>query len=265
MEKTTRRIFCGTAMMAFPMLALAAQGKDKHGTVDDLSGSEDPLLDALADEFTRVTADGAQNGFKTEHFRHYAEFVRIFDAHLEGRGTNKEIDRRLDEDDFNKLDPARAARNTANYWHKHGIDFREDELAAGLTMDANTYREVKKAIKKQGGVRALHARIADALERKAKEHETAVLRGGPSVQEGRISFPKRKSPLQLQFINVQYELLYALGWNFNCLCRAMQLEGGVLMLLCDTLICLPCCAPGAILLALLNILQGLGLCNPNRC
>jgi hypothetical protein len=264
MDMTTRRMFCGTALLAFPMLQMFTACK--QGIADDLVGAPDPLLDTLADEFTRISADGAQNGFRAEHFRRYAELTRIFDAHLESQGTNQEIDRRLDKDDVQKLNPAQAAHNAVNYWRRHGIDFREDELADRLTMDSRAYREAKKEIKKMGGAHVLHTRIADALERKAKEYETAVLRGGAAVRDGRVSFPGKGMGTQPRFMNVQfYESMSSYYLNLNCLCRAMVVEGAILALLCAIGFCPAFCAPAALLLALEKLLEGLGLCNPGGC
>ena len=115
MEKIARRMFCGTAMMAFPLLRLHA------GTGEDVPSLADAVIDILADQISGITADGAQNGFKAEHFRRYAGLVRTFDAYLEQKGTNRQFNDRLDDDDFYRVNPAFTAQITAHYWQKHAI------------------------------------------------------------------------------------------------------------------------------------------------
>jgi|WetSurMetagenome_2_1015567.scaffolds.fasta_scaffold253939_2 hypothetical protein len=290
MEDTTRRKFCGTAILAIP--ALAVIGKAKTTDIDnDFSAAPDSIFNSLADEFTRITVDGAQNGFKSEHFRRYAGFMRVFDAQMESKGINRETDKKLDEDDFYKLNPMRSAKLASDFWRKRRIEIREDELTERLTMDWKIYNEWKKAIKKQGGVRALHARVAIAFEQKAKEYETSTLRNGPFIRQGRIEFPRREE--QAAFVKAQYidpdrlisefvfegvtiplplvgdawSIVESIGFNINyhCLCRAMIVEGAILSLACLLGLCLPCCAPGAILLAAEKLLEGLGLCSPTKC
>jgi hypothetical protein len=289
MEDTTRRKFCGMAILALPALAVLA--KAKAIDIDDSPDSADPIFNSLADEFTRITVDGAQNGFKSEHFRRYAGFMRVFDAQMENKAINKETDKKLDEDDFYKLNPFRSARSISDFWRRRKIEIREDELIERLTMDWKTYREWKKAIKKQGGVRALHARVAEAFEKKAKEYETSALRKGPFIQQGRIEFPRQEE--QAAFVKAQYEdpdrlltefifdglilplpgigAIYdiarsvPLNINYDCLCRAMVVEGSVLSLTCLTGFCLPCCTPAATLLAVEKLMEGLGMCSPTKC
>jgi hypothetical protein len=200
MEKTTRRMFCGTALMAFPAMTLTAKGVDIGG--ERSSNGSDAIFDALADEFTRITADGAQNGFKAEHFRRYAGFIRMMDVQMEYKGVNREANKRLDDDDFHKLNPIKSAKFISEYWRTRNLDLCEDEIAAQWIMDRRVYREGKMAIKKIGGVRALNARVAKYFEIKAQEYETAVFRGGPFIRQGRIAFPRQDD--KAAFINAQY-------------------------------------------------------------
>jgi hypothetical protein len=290
MENTTRRKFCGTAILALPALAVIAKAKT-NDIDDDFPDSRDPIFNSLADEFTRITVDGSRNGFKAEHFRSYAGFMRVFDAQMENKGINRETDKALDEDDFYKLNPFRSARSISDFWRKRKIEIREDELIERLTMDWKIYQEWKKAIKKQGGIRALHARVAEAFEQKAKELETSALRNGPFIRQGRIEFPRKEE--QANFMKAQYEdpdrlikefiiegsiiSMPILGGiyeifkstssalNYHCLCRAMVVEGSILSLACLTTLCLPCCTPAATLLAVEKLMEGVGLCSPTQC
>jgi hypothetical protein len=260
MEKTTRRMFCSTAILATPALTLLAKDQGIEGGFSD---SSDPLFEALADEFTRVTADGAQFGFKAEHFRRYAGFMRMVNAHMEGKGLNRELNKRMDEDDFYRLDPVRAAKSTVEYWRKHNMEMREDELTERLTMDWRSYIETKKAIKKQGGIGALNLKVAELFERKAKEYETSSFRGGPVIREGRISFPRQND--RPFFIKAQLEWFGTafLGVDIDCLCKAMVTVGAFFSLLC---IGFPiACIPGAMLLAIEKLMEGFDICDPHKC
>jgi len=263
MEKIARRSFCGTALLALPLFCIRARA------ADDLSEQSDFILDNLADEFTRIAADGAQNGFKSEHFRRCAGLIRTFDVRLEEKGTNRDLNSRLEEDDFHKLNPSLTARRTMEYWDKHGIHLGESDLKAQLTMSPADYRQMKKRIKKLGGVRRLHAGIAEALERKATEYEGAAIRGAAAVvQNGRIVFPSSRKTNRPEFTPVQFEgiLVPDVFWlpNMDCLCRAMTVEGALLSLAC-LVGCVPCCVPAAFMLAFEKFLEGIGLCSPSHC
>ncbi len=202
-------MFCETALMAFPALTLVAKGNESG--IENPYDSTDSIMDDLADELVRVTADGAQNGFKSEHFRRYAGFMRMLDAQMESRGTNKEANKRLDDDDFHRLNPIKSARFISEYWRKRNLDFREDEL---LTIDWKSYLEGKKEIKKMGGVRALNSRVALLFEFKAQQYETAAFYGGPYIRQGRIAFPRQ--PEKPLFVNAQFsDLLSIVPSNSN--------------------------------------------------
>jgi hypothetical protein len=290
MELTTRRKFCGTAIMALPTVAVLAKAK----TIDfgDSSDSPDPIFNSIADEFTRITIDGAQKGYKSEHFRGYAGIMKILDAQMENKGINKETDQKLDEDDFYKSNPIRSAKSVSDYWRKWRIEIREDELIERMVMDGKSYHEWKKAIKKKGGVRALHVRIASAFEQKAKEYETSALRTGPSFQQGRIWFPRQEEKpfflkaqqvtpddVLMRFISEDniavtpssyeiYNLAISMGFggvNLDCLCKGMVVEGIILSMACLSTICAPCCVPAALLVAIEKIMEGFSMCSPNRC
>ncbi len=256
MENISRRRFCGTALLALPLLCLHAQG------AEDLPDDSDGVLDALADEITRIAADGAQNGFKAEHFRRCAGVIRTFDARLEEKGTNRNLNSRLEDDDYYKLNASVAAQRAVDYWDKHGMHFNKDDLMAQLTMSPTVYREMKRDIKRMGGVRALHATIADTLEQKAKEYETAALRGSAAIRNGRVVFHSSVKSRGAEFVLAQMD--YSGFRSINCLCRAMAVEGALLAIAC-LFGCPPCCAPGAFLLATEKLLEGLGICNPNAC
>jgi hypothetical protein len=258
MGKIDRRKFCGTAILASPLLCLRAKGGE------DLLDQTDAVLDVLADEIARIAADGAQNGFKAEHLRRCAGVMRTFNARMEEKGTNRELNSRLDDDDFYRLDPPLMAQKAADYWDRHGIRLNKDDLMAQLRMHPTVYREMKKSIKKLGGVRALHASVANALERKAKEYETVAFRGGATVRNGRITFNASGRTCSAAFIPAQLDLSMYVGMNLDCLCRAMVVEGALLALICLAG-CVPCCAQGAFLLAMEKLLEGLNLCNPSKC
>ena len=147
MEKIGRRSFCGTVAMAIPFVCLNAKFGEKS------SGQSDAVIDSLADEISQITKDGIQHGFKGEHLRRYAGVVRTFDACLEEKGSNQDFDNRLDMDDYSQLNPAYTARITTQYWQKRAINFDEDELTAQLAITPEEYQEMKKAIKKRGGIR----------------------------------------------------------------------------------------------------------------
>ncbi len=268
MEKIARRRFCGTALLALPLLCLRAKGGE------NVLGQSDPILDTLADEFTRIAADGAQNGFNAEHYRRCAGIVRTFDARLEEKGINRDLNGRLDEDDFYKLNPNLAARMAADFWNRHGIRLSTADLEARLTVDPTSYREMKKRIKKLGGIRVLHAGYAEALERKARENATASSTGGAVMRNGFVAFPSSNTARE-KFTTVQYDYQFdfdindydinaLLNTNRDCLCQAMIVEGALLSLACLAG-CVPCCVPGAFILALEKFFESMGICSPSRC
>jgi len=280
MEKIARRMFCGTAMMAFPLLRLHA------GTGEDVPSLADAVIDILADQISGITADGAQNGFKAEHFRRYAGLVRTFDAYLEQKGTNRQFNDRLDDDDFYRVNPAFTAQITAHYWQKHAISVDENELAAQLTITAAEYRELKKAIKRRGGAQALHNAIAAMFDLKAKELESSVVRIG-AVFGNPIRLPNRGKLPRPKFIPAQFQIpdlsgimspdlagvippelatiLASYGSSLDCLCKALLVEGSVLALFCALAACVPCCPIAAIAIALKNLLEAFHMCDANNC
>ena len=267
MQTMTRRYFCGASVLALPLARVFA------GTAeDDLGpGFSDPVLDVLAEEFARTTADGAKRGFGSEHFIRYAGQVRLFDAFLEEKGTNAKINRMLDEEDFYLMDPYGNAYIIGKYWKRRGILFDEVQLTKLASLDAHSYRTVKKQIKKQGGVRALHEGIAAAFERKAEEFASTGFRSGLTTRGGFLRFPSHSSPAAADALkNVQLEMFSVLdpslfdGVDMDCLCKAMSVEGALLSILCAT-ICQPCCVPAAIILALSTLLESFDFCDSDRC
>jgi hypothetical protein len=260
MEKIARRNFCAAALVAFPLLRLHAQESEVPYETSD------SVLEALADEIILVTADGAERGFKAEHFRRYAGIVRTFDAHLEDKGTNRDLNERLDDEDFYKVNPALTAKITVEYWRKKGIYFNENEFAARLAMDPTSYRETKKAIRKQGGIRAVHKAIAVALDRKAKDYETVALRGGPAIRNGRIAVGEPGTFRQPEFMAAQYDMAWLYGAQMDCLCKAMVTEGVILTIACLTCPgCQAVCVPAGIMLAMEKLFESFGWCVPSRC
>jgi hypothetical protein len=260
MGNIARRNFCGTALLALPLLCIRARA------ADDLPEPSDAILDNLADEFTRIAADGAQNGFKSEHLRRCAGLIRTYDVRLEEKGTNRDLDHRLDEDDFQKLNPSLAARRAVEYWNKHGLYLKESVLRANLTMNSNDYQEMKQGIKKSGGVRKLHASVADALEQKAVGYESYIFKGTAMAQNGRCAIPLSGKSNRNAFLPVQDVLvpeIFGLP-NMDCFCKAMTVEGALLSLAC-VVGCAPCCVPAAIILAFEQFAEGVGLCSPSRC
>jgi hypothetical protein len=267
MEKIHRRTFCGASLLAFPLMNLFAGEKDLPGVCEE----SDPVMESLAREFARTTLDGMQNGFGAVHFRQYAGQFRILDALLEANGTNSRLNRKLDEDDFRLLDPDRVIRMTTGYWKKHGIDLNRENLEAQFSMDADSYRQVKLAIKKQGGIRALHESIAEAFERKASEYSGSVLKGGMTIRNGNSRIPASASSACRSFQKVQFDpgqfpldMQPFIGVQMDCLCRAMVTEGAALSLLC-VFGCVPCCVPAAILIAAELLMENNGQCNPKNC
>jgi hypothetical protein len=263
MEKTTRRTFCGTALVALPLLSIRAGA----GADDYFAESSDFILDSLADEFTRIAADGAEHGFKAEHFRRCAGLIRIYDGRLEEKGLNRDLDLRLDDDDFHKLNQRQAAKRTVEYWKKHGMYFDEEDFKRKLTMSPHEYQDIKKKIKKAGGFRKVHAAIAESLERKAAENTALDIKGTATFQKGRVVFPMSRKTDRADFTQAQWELVLPQVFglpNLDCLCRAMVLEGALLALACLAGIA-PCCIPSTFLIALEKLLEGMGLCIPSRC
>jgi len=266
MEKIARRSFCGTALLAFPLMRLYANPQE----CDNCTDPSDPVMDILAEEFRRTTADGAENGFKADHYRQYASQIRILDARLESKGLNAEFNRRLEEDDFHQFNPARVAKSTADYWKKHGIILDENDLTARFSIDHADYYRMQKAIKKQGGIRALHASIAEALERKAREQGSVALKGVAELRNGRIVLPSRaNSSRPSKFMTIQYELPpydipYMFGLNLDCLCRSMATVGAALSVLCSWGV-VAFCEPAGIILGIELLLESLKLCDPGRC
>ncbi|MBN2318970.1 MAG: hypothetical protein JXR49_07830 [Acidobacteria bacterium] len=261
MEKMNRRAFCGTSLLALPLMSVFAEEKKNKAC----SNIPDPIMDVLSDEFAKTTFEGARNGFGAEHFRQYAGHVRILDAHLHAKGTNKKLDKKLDEDDYHLLDPDRTVRMTTEYWKKHGILINENKLREQISFDMDSYGLMKKAIKKRGGVRSLHESVAEALERKAGESETVVFRGGPIIRNGNVIFPDSGNPPhQIKPADFQLDFHSFIGVDLDCLCKAMAVEGSVLALMC-VLGCVPCCAPSAVLLALETLMNSTGVCDPTLC
>jgi len=260
MEKMNRRVFCGTSLLTLPLVSAFA-GENKNNVCSDIS---DPIMDVLADEFAKTTYDGARDGFGSEHFRRYAGHIRILDAHLHAEGTNKKLDKKMDEDDYHLLDPERTVRMTTEYWKKHGILMNEDTLREQISFDMDSYRLIKKAIKKRGGVRSLHESVAEALERKARESETTVFRGGPIVRNGLVMFPAAGNSHQIKPAELILDFHSFIGVDLDCLCKAMAVEGAVLALLC-AFGCVPCCVPSAVLLAIEILINSNGACDPTLC
>ncbi|MBN2242271.1 MAG: hypothetical protein JW793_06235 [Acidobacteria bacterium] len=260
MQKMDRRVFCGTTLLALPIMNGFA--KDERACLD----IPDPVMDALADEFARTTFDGARNGFVAGHFRQYAAQIRILDAHLDVGGVNKKIDNRLDEDDYHLLDPDRTVGMVSDYWRQHGILINENNLRDQISFDMNSYGSMKKGIKKRGGVRALHESLAEALERKARNSETAVFRGGPIARGEKVVFPPARRPAAPEIKPAELVLDFHsfIGIDLDCLCKAMVVEGSILVILC-ALGCVPCCAPAAVILALETLMDALGGCDPDLC
>lgn len=262
MKRFTRKMFCGAVLLAFPILGLHARDK----AADVIDRQPDSVMDALADEMIRITSDGTRNGIKAEHFRRLAGLVRTFDAHLEENGTNRELDSRLEEDDAFRLNPAQTARVTADYWKTKGVHFDESDLMARLSMESRTYLETKLAIKRRGGVRALHRAIAEAFEQKARELEALAFRDGPSVRRDPVAlrglgiFPRQ------EFTRAQYDYSDLIGVNVDCLCKAMVTEGQLLTFACLMIPgCEALCVPAAVLLGLEKLMEAYGMCVPSRC
>jgi hypothetical protein len=215
MEEIARRKFCGMTILSLPLLCINAKGAIEP------ENPSDPILDIIADELARIAADGAQEGFKAEHFRRSAALIRTLDARLEEKGANRRINRQLQKNDFHKIKPSFMARNAVNYWRKHGVHLNEEDLRTQLSMDSFAYREMKKAIRKHGGIRMLHAAVAQALEQKAKEPGLVSSQGGAVIKNGVVSFTSSKA-LRANFMKVQFEDLpfdptMFLGSSFDCM------------------------------------------------
>jgi len=261
MEKMHRRTFCGTSLLALPLMNVFAGETDNKCCSD----SQDPVMEVLADEFARTTFDGARNGFGTGHFQQYAGQVRIFDAHLDNKGINKKVDKNLDEDNYHLLDPDRTVRMTADYWKKHGVLINESNLRDQVSLDMDSYGRMKKTIKKGGGVQALHQSFAEAFERKARELETVVVRGGPMIRNGQVTFPVPGNPAhQIKSADLVLDFHSFIGIDLDCLCKAMAVEGAILAIIC-AFGCVPCCVPSAVLLALETLINSIGFCDPSLC
>lgn len=276
MEKMNRRNFCGASIMALPLMNVFAE----ENGINTLLNETNPVLDTLADEFTRTTLDGVQNGFRAHHFRQYATQVRFFNACLDAEGVNNTLNAKLDEEDYYLLNADNAVQFTVEYWKKHGVLLNEDDLAYRMAIDENSYKMTKKAIKKMGGVRKLNERIALAFERKAEKFISTAYQSGLTINNGSIQFPVLSGHgCKTGFRNVQYEGLEGfedledlqnldphlfIGLDIDCLCKAMVTEGALLTIMCVT-ICQPCCVPAGILLGISTLMDELGFCDSDRC
>ncbi len=261
MERMNRRSFCGASLLVLPLMNGFA-GEREEKCCSEIS---DPIMDVLADEFAKTTFAGSRNGFGAEHFRQYAGLVRIFDAHLDAKGTNKKLDKKMDDDDYYLLNPDRTVRMTTEYWKKHGVLINENNLRDQISFDMDSYRSMKKVIKAGGGVRVLHKNVAESLERKARESETVVFRGGSRIRNGQAMIPASGNPdHQLKPAVIEFDVHSFIGIDLDCLCKAMAVEGSILALIC-ALGCAPCCAPAAILLALETLMDSTGICDPDLC
>ena len=251
--------------MAIPLVCLNA----KFG--ENPSGQSDAVIDSLADEISQITKDGIQHGFKGEHLRRYAGVVRTFDAYLEEKGTNKGFDDRLDMDDYSQLNPAHTARITTQYWQKRAINFDEDELAAQLAITPEEYREMKRAIKKRGGIRALNKEASDLFERKAKEFDANANKDGADFKKGAFRFPFRPQSSRSNFVQVQdfpdpsQLMIMATGSSMDCLCKALLVAGCMLAIAFEGVICAQCCVVAALMIGMENLLEAFGACNASRC
>ena len=250
--------------MAIPLVCLNAKFGEKS------SGQSDAVIDSLADEISQITKDGIQNGFKGEHLRRYAGVVRTFDACLEEKGSNQDFDNRLDMDDYSQLNPAYTARITTQYWQKRAINFDEDELAAQMAITPEDYREMKRAIKRRGGIRALNKEVSDLFERKAKEYDANANKDGADFKKGAFRFPFRLQSSRSNFVQVQdfldpsVLLGMSAGINMDCLCKALSVEASILGIICAAG-CAPCCAAAATMIAVKNLLEAFGACSASRC
>jgi len=267
MQKMNRRYFCGTSLLALPLTRVFAREKDG----DIITSVSDPVMDSLSDEFVRTTIDGTKKGFGSEHFHRYAGQIRIFNANLEDKGTNSKMNKRLDDDDYYLLNPDANVASTRKYWKQRGILFDENYLMKLAAVDVHSYNTVRKAIKKQGGVQALHELIAVAFEHKAEEYASIGFQSGLTIHNGFLHFPASSGPAHADVLmNVQLEMLYSLysnlfgEMNIDCLCKAMSVEGAVLAILCAT-ICQPCCVPAALMLAFVTLMESLGYCSSDQC
>ena len=264
MEKVSRRVFCGTSFLAYPLMNVFAKQK-KNAACTDTSISEDPIMDVLAKQFAETTYDGARKGFGSEHFRQYAGYVRIYDAQLYALGTDKKFDENMEEDDYHLLDPDNTVRMTADFWKKHGVLLNENNLRGQVSFDRDSYRQIKKTIKKMGGIRALHGSLAEAFERKAEEAEQSVFRGGPIVRNGKVIFPADGNPVHwIKPAEIVFDVHSFIGIDLDCLCKAMAVEGAVLALIC-VVGCVPCCTASAVMLALEILMNTMGGCDPELC
>ncbi len=250
-------------IISLPLLCLNAKGAE--GVPDP----SDPILDVLADEIAQIAADGAREGFKAEHFGRAAALIRTFDARLEERGANRRFNLNLGDEDFHKLNPSLAAGRIARYWENHGVRIDEEDTRFRLSMDAFMYREMKKIIKTNGGIRPLHAAVVKALRRKAKECGSGAFRGGAVIANGLVVFPSSNAVganfTRVQFEELPFDPLMFAGLNIDCLCKAMVVEGAIMSILCATAICPVCCAPAAIILGAEKLLEVMGLCSPDKC
>ncbi len=263
----SRRGFCGSALLALPLTHAFGKGKEK----DLFPEVSDPVMDALADAFASTTLDGVNNGFSAEHFHQYAGQVRIFDAYLEEKGTNARMNRKLGDDDWFLLNPNDLADMTQRYWKQHGILFEGNHLIRLASVDPYSYGAIKKAIKAQGGVQALHRRIAAVFEHKAEEFSHLNLHSRLTIRDGSILFPALQNTAPRHaFLHTQYEELdlndpsTLVDVDLDCLCKAMAVEGAALSILCAT-VCQPCCVPSAVMLALVTLMESFGYCSSDRC
>ncbi|MEJ2247266.1 MAG: hypothetical protein P8Y80_14495 [Acidobacteriota bacterium] len=270
MEKMKRRSFCGASLMALPLMKVFAEDSG----INSLFSQTNPVLDTLADEFTRTTLNGVRNGFRAYHFRQYATQVRIFNACLDAEGVNDTLNGKLDEEDYYLLNAENAVQFTVEYWKKHGVLINEDDLAYRMAIDENSYKMTKKAIKKMGGVQKLNERIAQAFERRAEKYTSNAYHSGLTINNGSIKFPVLSGhACKTGFRNVQYEDLEDLqnldphlfvDLDIDCLCKAMLTEGALLTIGCVT-ICQPCCVPAGILLGIATLMEELGFCDSDKC
>lgn len=265
MQQLARRSFCGTALIALPALCLNA----KNGAVplEHVGEESDAIIDSLTDEIARIAAEGAKSGFRAEHLRRCANIVRVFDARIAEKGTLREADRRLSENDHHKHNPAVAARNATAYCRKHGIQLNEDDLRTRLAVDSSSYRDTKLQIRKMGGLATFHAAIADALERQATEQAGAVIKGNAILRNGIVTFPSARLR-EAGFVNAQYDInpnvMIGMSGQLDCLCKALMVESAILAILCFT-VCPPCCAAAGILAALERLLTAFGACQASSC
>jgi hypothetical protein len=208
MKNRTKHLIC--TAVAFAILWVPIQGRTSEMT----EGTIDPMMEMLSKEFSQITLHSVGSRLQGETLRRFASLIRIFDAYMEAKGLNREGDRLLDQADHGKMNPFQAARTSAQYWNKYNVHFDEKELAKHLAIDPALLPAAREQLKKMGGLKSFHDRLAQFLERKSEDVSGISLKGNVILKDGEPNLSQTKK-LEARIVNVQADYYWNQQFDLN--------------------------------------------------